>query len=78
MAALRTIQDKAEIDRQAAQMESAVMIYDSVIRTQPGVGCGADGKEPVLRCPPDQYAAAPAGTVIQPAAGLLLPKPDLQ
>lgn len=33
MAALRTIQDKAEIDRQAAQMESAVMIYDSVIRT---------------------------------------------
>lgn len=33
MAALRTIQDKAEIDRQVAEMENAVMIYDSVIRT---------------------------------------------
>lgn len=33
MAALRTIQDKAEIDRQVAEMEQAVMIYDSVIRT---------------------------------------------
>lgn len=33
MAALRSIQDKAEIDRQVAQMERAVMIYDSVIRT---------------------------------------------
>lgn len=33
MAALRTIQDKNEIDRQVAEMEQAVMIYDSVIRT---------------------------------------------
>lgn len=33
MAALRTLQDKAEIDRQVAEMENAVMIYDSVIRT---------------------------------------------
>jgi len=33
MAALRTIQDKAEIDRQVTEMERAVMIYDSVIRT---------------------------------------------
>lgn len=33
MAALRTIQDKNEIDRQVAEMEQAVMIYDSVVRT---------------------------------------------
>lgn len=33
MAALRTMQDEAEIDRQVAEMEQAVMIYDSVIRT---------------------------------------------
>ncbi len=33
MAALRQLQDKAEIDRQVAEMEKAVMIYDSVVRT---------------------------------------------
>lgn len=33
MAALRQIQDRAEIDRQVAEMENAVMIYDSVVQT---------------------------------------------
>lgn len=33
IAALKTIRDQAEIDRQVAEMEQAVMIYDSVVRT---------------------------------------------
>lgn len=33
MAALRTMKDQQQIDRQVAEMESAVMIYDSAIRT---------------------------------------------
>lgn len=33
IAALRTLKDREQIDRQIAEMEEAVMIYDSVIRT---------------------------------------------
>lgn len=33
MAALRTLRDQEEIDRQVAEMENAVMIYDSAIQT---------------------------------------------
>lgn len=33
IAALRTLKDREQIDRQIAEMENAVMIYDSVIRT---------------------------------------------
>ena len=33
IAALRTLKDRDQIDRQIAEMEEAVMIYDSVIRT---------------------------------------------
>lgn len=33
MEALRTLRDQSEIDRQVAEMEDAVMIYDSAIRT---------------------------------------------
>lgn len=33
IAALRTLQDREQINRQIAEMEEAVMIYDSVIRT---------------------------------------------
>lgn len=33
IAALRTIRDRSEIDRQVAEMENAVMIYDSAVKT---------------------------------------------
>lgn len=33
IAALRTIRDQSEIDRQVAEMEKAVMIYDSAVKT---------------------------------------------